>query len=90
MKVCDTFVCMQVDRLSVTMDPDLGKAVREAAARSGISVSRWLSDAATDHLRNELLGVALDAWEAEAGPFTNAQLDAAARLLGVTAPSRAG
>ena len=75
---------MQVDRLSVTMDPQLGQAVRDAAARSGISVSRWLSQAASDHLRNELLGAALEVWEAEQGPFTDDELDTAARVLGVS------
>jgi len=75
---------MQVDRLSVTMDPELGQAVRDAAARSGISVSRWLSQAASDHLRNELLGAALEVWEAEQGPFTDDELDTAARVLGVS------
>jgi hypothetical protein len=74
---------MQVDRFSVTMEPELGRAVRDAAARSGVSVSRWLSQAASDHLRNELLGAALDAWEAENGPFTGDELDAAARVLAV-------
>ena len=39
---------MQVDRLSITMDPDLGKSVREAAARSGSSVSAWLAAAAAN------------------------------------------
>jgi hypothetical protein len=70
------------------MDPDLGQAVREAAARSGVSVSRWLSQAASDHLRNELLGAALDAWESEEGPFTDAELDAAARVLDGNAARR--
>jgi len=74
---------MQVDRLSITMDPDLGRSVREAAARTGKSVSAWLAVAAADRLRNELLGAALDAWEAEAGPFSDEELDAAARTLGV-------
>ena len=73
---------MQVDRLSITMDPDLGKSVREAAARSGSSVSAWLAAAAADRLRNELLGAALDAWEAESTPFSDKELDAAARVLG--------
>lgn len=62
-------VCMQVDRFSVTMEPDLGAAVRDAAERAGMSVSGWLAQAAADRLRNDLLGAALDAWEAEAGPF---------------------
>ena len=70
--------------MSVTMDPELGQAVRDAAARSGISVSRWLSQAASDHLRNELLGAALEVWEAEQGPFTDDELDTAARVLGVS------
>jgi len=75
---------MQVDRLSITMDPDLGSSVREAAARSGLSVSGWLAAAAAARLRNELLGAALDVWEAEATPFSDKELDAAARVLGVS------
>ena len=59
----------QVDRLSVTMPPEVGAAVRDSAARQGTSVSNWLADAAAQRLRNELLGAALDAWEAEDGPF---------------------
>jgi hypothetical protein len=73
----------QVDRFSVTMPPELGEGVRQAAARQGTSVSAWLSEAAADRLRNELLGAALDAWEAENGPFTEAELEAAAARLGL-------
>jgi hypothetical protein len=65
------------------MDAELGAAVRAAAARAGMSVSGWLAEAAADQLRNELLGVALDTWEAESGPFSDEELDAAAALLGV-------
>lgn len=72
----------QVDRLSVTMPPDIGAAVRDAAARQGTSVSNWLVSAAAQRLRNELLGTALDRWEAEEGPFSDAELDAAAAALG--------
>ena len=79
---------MQVDRLSITLDPEVGRAVREAAARAGTSVSAWLAGAAADRLRNQLLGVALDAWEAETEPFRDQELDAAARLLGVNRRSR--
>jgi hypothetical protein len=82
--VCDTIVCMaQVDRFSVTMPPELGEGVRQAAARQGTSVSTWLAEAAADKLRNELLGAALDQWEAEDGPFTPAELDEAASRLGL-------
>jgi len=79
---------MQVDRFSITMDPDLGRSVREAAARTGTSVSAWLAAAAGDRLRNELLGAALDVWEAESTPFSDGELDAAARVLGVTRGAR--
>jgi hypothetical protein len=88
MSVCVTVICMQVDRLSITMDPDLGSSVRAAAARSGLSVSAWLAAAAADRLRNELLGAALDAWEAESAPFSDKELDAAARVLGLSRGSR--
>ena len=50
---------MNVDRFSVTMDPELGHAVRDAARRSGISVSAWVAQATADKLRNDLLGAAL-------------------------------
>ena len=72
----------QVDRLSVTMPPEIGAAVRDAAARQGTSVSNWLVAAAAQRLRNELLGAALDRWEAEQGPFSDEELDAAAAALG--------
>jgi len=73
----------QVDRLSVTMPPEIGAAVRDAAARQGTSVSNWLAAAAAQRLRSDLLGAALDLWEAEDGPFGDEELDAAAAALGV-------
>ena len=73
----------QVDRFSVTMPPEVGQDVRQAAARQGTSVSTWLTEAAADKLRNELLGAALDQWEAEDGSFTQAELDEAASRLGL-------
>lgn len=83
--VCVTIVCMtQVDRLSVTMPPEVGAAVRDSAARQRTSVSNWLTDAAALRLRNELLGAALDAWEAEDGPFSDSELNAAAAALSRT------
>lgn len=72
----------QVDRLSVTMAPEIGAAVRDAAARQGMSVSSWLAVAAAQRLRSELLGAALDLWETEDGPFSDDELNAAAAALG--------
>jgi hypothetical protein len=45
-----------------------------------------MAAAAADRLRHSGLGAALDAWEAEDGPFTEAELAEAARVLG-TAPA---
>jgi hypothetical protein len=75
---------MQVDRFSVTRDPDLGAAVRNATERAGMSVSDWLAQAAAERLRNDLLGAALDAWEAEDGPFGEEELATAAAAPGIT------
>lgn len=57
--------------------------MREAAARSGTSISGWLAEAAADRLRRVLLGAALDRWEDEDGPLGEAELDAAAAALGI-------
>lgn len=70
------------------MPPDIGAAVRDAAARQGTSVSQWLAAAAAQRLRNELLGAALDRWEAEDGPFSDQELNAAA--AGLRAARRRG
>jgi hypothetical protein len=71
----------EVDRFSVSMPPEIGSAVRDAAARQGLSVSSWMTEAAAQRLRNELLGAALDAWEAKDGPFTDEELSAASAAL---------
>ncbi|MGH9154490.1 MAG: hypothetical protein ACRD1K_01215 [Acidimicrobiales bacterium] len=63
------------------MPPDVGAAVRYAAAREGTSVSNWLATAALQRLRIELLGAALDQWEVEQGPFSEEELNAAAAAL---------
>lgn len=73
----------QVDRLSVTMPPEIGASVRRSASERGISVSAWLSEAAADRVRNERLGAALDQWETEVGPLTEEELSEAAVSLGL-------
>jgi hypothetical protein len=74
---------MSADRITISLDGELGRAVREAADREGKSVSGWLSEAATRRLRNELLGVALGHWFDEIGHPTEAELAANARSLGL-------
>lgn len=72
-----------MDELSITMDPVLAAAVRDAAERQQMSVSAWLATAARDRLRSDMLGRALDRWEAEDGPFSDDELDSAAAALGL-------
>lgn len=78
---------MKVDKLSVSFDPDLGDAVRAAAQRRGAGVSRWLAEAAAAKLRNEALAAFLDAWEAEHGSLTAAELAQAAADLALPKPA---
>lgn len=82
-------VCMNVDRLSITMDPRMGAAARKAAKRAGVSLSAWIAEATADRVRNEALGQALDRWEAEDGRFTAGELASAAEALGLARKRRA-
>lgn len=81
--VCNTLVCVNVDRLSITLDPRLGAAARKAAKRARVSLSTWIAEATADRIRNELLGETLDRWEAEDGALTQQELDRAAEALGL-------
>jgi hypothetical protein len=80
-------VRMKVDKLSVSFDPDLGDAVRDAAKRAGRGLSGWLAEAAEAKLRSEALGDFLDDWEAEHGALSTDQLAAAADELRLDAAS---
>ncbi len=74
---------MSVDRLSITLDPQLGAAVRRAAKRAQVSLSTWIGEATAERVRNEALGQALDRWESEDGSFTSDELAAATAALGL-------
>ena len=78
---------MKVDKLSVSFDPDLGDAVRDAAKRAGRGLSGWLAEAAQAKLRSEALGDFLDRWEAEHGVISSDQLAAAGAELRLDVPS---
>jgi hypothetical protein len=80
---------MKVDKLSVSFEPDLGDAVRSAAAQAGKPVSSWLAEAAASKLRAEALADFLAGWEAEHGVLTAAEIARAERELGVTASDTA-
>ncbi|MDQ3502302.1 MAG: hypothetical protein M3486_01610 [Actinomycetota bacterium] len=78
---------MKGDKLSASFAPDLGDAVRAASRQRGGGVSRWLADAAAAKLRTEALADFLDAWEAEHGSLTAAELAQAAVELAVPKPA---
>ena len=51
---------MGVEKLSVSFDPDLGRAIRQSAEDDDESVSAWLAEAARQRLRTLALGDAID------------------------------
>jgi hypothetical protein len=72
---------MTVDKMSISLDPSLSSAVRDAAEQSGETLSSWLADAARTKMRAQALDEFLDVWESENGAITEEELrDAASRL----------
>jgi hypothetical protein len=82
---CGRIDAVKVDKLSVSFDPELGDAVRSAAAEAGKPLSAWLAEAAASKLRAEALARFLDSWEAEHGVLTADELARAEQELGVAA-----
>jgi hypothetical protein len=76
---------VKVDKLSISFEPDLGDAVRSAAAQAGKPVSSWLAEAAASKLRAEALAEFLDGWETEHGVLTPDEISRAERELGLAA-----
>ena len=73
---------MKVDKMSISMDPQLGDGVRLAAERAGVSVSAWLADAAAARLRKQALADFLSDWQAKHGKITATELAKARAELG--------
>lgn len=76
---------MRVDKMSISMDPELGERARIAAERSGQALSQWIAEAVAARLRSESLRTFLDEYEAAEGEFTDDELAAARRSLGLQA-----
>lgn len=81
-----SITAVKVDKMSISMDPDLGDEVRAAAAAAGIGLSAWMAEAAAAKLRAQALAEFLDDWEREHGAFTAEELAAAEAELGLRAP----
>lgn len=74
---------MKVDKMSVSFKAALGDDVRRAARDAGVGLSSWLAEAAAARLRADALREFLDAWEAEHGTLTAAELARAEAELGL-------
>jgi hypothetical protein len=68
-------------RLTITMAPDVVTQVLAAAARCGVSVSAWITDAARLSLKVRGGLAAVSEWEAEHGALTKSELKAARQRL---------
>lgn len=73
-------------KLAITIAPDVHAQVLAAAARRGVSVSAWITDAARLALKVREGLAAVAEWEAEHGALTEAELKAARQRL--TSPRR--
>lgn len=69
---------MAVEKFSVSLDPNLGRALRAAADADDVNVSAWIADAIRTKLRHDALGDALDEILAEQG-WTRKELLAESR-----------
>jgi hypothetical protein len=69
---------MTVAKLSVSFDPDLAEAVKQAAEEEDETVSAWLAEAARQRVRNLMLGKFVADMMEEHG-WTEEDLDAAAK-----------
>jgi hypothetical protein len=76
---------VKVDKMSVSFDPELGDAVRSAAAQAGKPLSAWLAEAAASKLRAEALAEFLAGWEAKHGVLTAEEIARAEAELGIAA-----
>jgi hypothetical protein len=83
-----------VAKLSVSFDPELAEAVKQAAEDEDESVSAWLAEAARQRVKNLLLGKFVAEMMEEHG-WTEADLEAAAQeararsfWVGPSAPER--
>ncbi len=68
-------------KLAITIDPEIHQRVLAAAARQGVSVSAWMTDAARDHLIREAGLAAVAEWEEEHGHFTDEEVAEAQRRV---------
>ena len=74
---------MKVDKMSISIDPELGDRVRAAAQRAGKPLSGWLAEAAAAKLRSEALADYLRDFEQRRGPLSPEEIRTARAELGL-------
>lgn len=72
---------MTTERLTVSFDDELARAVREAAASGAQNVSAWLAGAARRQLATRGLADVVAEWELQHGAFTADELAVARKRL---------
>jgi len=68
------YVMAQREKRSVSLPPDLARAVDQAAKAEGTTFSAWLAETAAHRLKLEAGRQAIAEWERENGPLTAAEL----------------
>jgi hypothetical protein len=66
-------------KLAITVDPDIHQDILAAADRHGLSVSAWMTIAASEALRRRAGLAAVARWEKQHGCFTVAEMNEARR-----------
>jgi metal-responsive CopG/Arc/MetJ family transcriptional regulator len=73
-----------MQKLSISMPPDLLQQVREAVREDGVSLSAAMAEGAKEWLRMRAWRISIEEYQAEYGPFTAEELAAAAAHRPVT------
>lgn len=72
---------MPVKKLSIALDEAVEERAREAADAAGLSFSAWVNATLDRALRIREGLIAVDQWEAEHGPLSEADLAAAQAVV---------
>jgi hypothetical protein len=72
---------MAVQRLSISVPPELEAQIRAAAQEAGVSVSTWLAQAAEHAAKIQAGQRAIREYEAEEGPLPEQERQEARRFL---------
>ena len=68
-------------KLAITIDPAIHENILSAAARDGVSVSAWMTNAAREALQRRAGLAAIERWEKQHGRFTADEMNEARRSV---------